>query len=82
MVPDSCKQSKPSTMPTHDLHHKRTRMGEGCRVDVINGFTDPVEGSGCADSEIGHGHIIVYGAYEANYLEVTMSFCLLRRNHP
>jgi hypothetical protein len=57
-------------------------MGGSCRIDVVNGFTYPVQSSRGADSEICHGHIIVYRAYEADYLEVAMSFSLLLGNRP
>ena len=47
-------------------------MGCSRGVDIVYGFTYPVQRSWCSDSKIRHGHIIVYGAHKADDPQMTM----------
>jgi len=51
-----------------------------CRVYVVDGLTDSVQCSWCADREISHGHIIVYRSNESHNPEVTMARNLFIRD--
>jgi hypothetical protein len=46
----------------HDFEHESPGVGACSGADVIYGLADTVKGRRCADSQIGHGHIIVNGA--------------------
>ena len=62
-------------MPTHDLENECTGMTEGSRIDVVNGFADTLESCRSANSQVGHGHVVINGTDEADNLEV----CVLAR---
>ena len=47
---------------------------------VVDGLTDSVQCSWCADREISHGHIIVYRPNESHNPEVTMARNLFIRD--
>lgn len=67
-------------MPTHNLQHERTGVRNGGRVDVIDGFADPLQSGRGADGEIGHTHVIVDGTNKTNNLEVTVAVMLFVRD--
>ena len=49
-------------------------------MDVVNSLADSVHGSWGADSQIGHGHIIIYRSNEPHDPEVSMACDLLIRD--
>lgn len=64
-------------MSAHDLNDERAGVGERGRLDVVDGFANTVEGGGCADGHVCHGHIVVYGADETHDLEMSIGRRLL-----
>ena len=60
-------------MTAHNLNDERTGVGEGSRIDVVDGFADTMEGGICADGDIRHGHIVVDGAHGSDNFEMSMS---------
>lgn len=59
-------------MPAHHFENECTGMGCGRRVDVIYSLADPVQRGRCTDGEIRHGHVVVNGSHEPDYLEVSV----------
>jgi hypothetical protein len=58
--PDATHQRQPSTMSPHNFKHECARVRDSGGMDVVDSLADSVHGSWGADSQIGHGHIIIY----------------------
>lgn len=67
-------------MSPHNLDNEGSRVREGSGFNVIDGFTYPLQSSGCADGHVGHGHVIVNGADKADNFQVSVRLCLLFSN--
>jgi hypothetical protein len=79
-LPDTSKKSKPTTVSSHNFYNEGAGMGCSCGIDVVYGFTYPVQRSWGTNSKIRHRHIIVYGAHKSNYLQMTVLGYLLFSN--
>ena len=79
-VPDTREQSEPPAVPAHDLQHEGARVGDGGRVDVVDGLADAVERGGRADGHVRQRHVVVDGPDQADDLEMPVSLDLLVRD--
>lgn len=49
---DSCHQSEPSTVTTHDFDNESSRVRRGSRGNAVDGFADSVKRSGSTCSKL------------------------------
>ena len=75
--PDTRNEREPTTVPAHNLYDERPRVASSGALNGIDGLADTVQRGRRADSHVGHAHVIVDRADETDYLEVSVSFCLL-----
>ncbi|KAH3665835.1 hypothetical protein OGAPHI_004023 [Ogataea philodendri] len=69
-------------MTAHDLDHKRSLMGIGCCVDIVDGFADPRQRRVTADRGICERHVVVDGAQSTANVEMLVVLVLLGGDFP
>ena len=67
-------------MPAHHLKHERSLVGSGGGVNTINGLTDSVQRGRSANSQVGHGHVVIDRPDKSDDLEMPMLDGLSVRN--
>jgi len=64
----------------HYLEHESSGVGARSGADIVYGLADTVKGRRCADSQIGHGHVIVNGADQTDDLQMSIEIEMLLCN--